>query len=206
MCYNLACFQARKGERKAALDRLADAVERGFYAPRKIAHDSDLDSLRDSPRFAEILGVARARAAEFSADDVVTGASQKGEAYTLHLRAWKLYEENKYDEALKLVEEAYQMAPNDSRILYDLACFHALKGHDERAVGFLEKSVQAGFYCPRHIERDPDLESLRDNKRYDRALALARAKGGRAGRRPGGGLGATGAARRRSGDRRRRHD
>ena len=50
--YNLACCEALSGEREAALDHLRRAVE---LDPRMAAHarsDSDLDSIRDDPRFA----------------------------------------------------------------------------------------------------------------------------------------------------------
>jgi len=51
--YNLACYQARAGEKEAALENLQRTVELG-YADTLITSDPDLDSLRDEPAFAEI--------------------------------------------------------------------------------------------------------------------------------------------------------
>lgn len=53
--YNLACLLARKGDKEAALRMLETAIQMG-YANRKILeNDPDLGSLRDDPRFREIL-------------------------------------------------------------------------------------------------------------------------------------------------------
>jgi len=54
--YNLACCEALNGEREDALDDLRRAVE---LDPRMATHarsDTDLESIRDDPRFAAIVG------------------------------------------------------------------------------------------------------------------------------------------------------
>jgi tetratricopeptide (TPR) repeat protein len=54
--YNAACFEALAGETDAALDYLRRAVERDRTAVSKYApKDTDFDSLREDPRFTEIL-------------------------------------------------------------------------------------------------------------------------------------------------------
>ncbi len=54
--YNAACFEALVGETEAALEHLRRAVERDRTAVSQYAsEDTDLDSIRDDPRFAEIL-------------------------------------------------------------------------------------------------------------------------------------------------------
>ncbi|MDX6387808.1 MAG: hypothetical protein QOD85_1610 [Gaiellaceae bacterium] len=55
--FNAACFEALAGETDAALEHLRRAVELNARATRRYAaDDSDLDSLRADPRFAEIAG------------------------------------------------------------------------------------------------------------------------------------------------------
>ena len=50
--YNLACMEARFGDRDVALEQLARAFELDADAASKAAeNDSDLDSIRDDPRF-----------------------------------------------------------------------------------------------------------------------------------------------------------
>jgi len=57
--YNLACAQARAGDRKDAIASLERALANGLPRPEQIETDSDLDSLRAEPAFAEL--VARVR-------------------------------------------------------------------------------------------------------------------------------------------------
>ena len=50
--YNLACMEARFGDREVAVEQLARAFELDADAVRQAAeNDSDLDSIRDDPRF-----------------------------------------------------------------------------------------------------------------------------------------------------------
>ena len=54
--YNVACIYSRLGELEQALDLLERSLPRtGPEWGRWIRHDSDLDPLRDHPRFHEIL-------------------------------------------------------------------------------------------------------------------------------------------------------
>ncbi|MHC4941057.1 MAG: protein kinase domain-containing protein [Planctomycetota bacterium] len=53
--YNIGCMHALLGRVEDALDCLENAVEQGFRDRAWFDHDSDLDSLRDHPRFAELL-------------------------------------------------------------------------------------------------------------------------------------------------------
>jgi hypothetical protein len=55
--YNLACFEARFGDRDRAFAHLATAFGHDAEAARGWAErDSDLDSLREDPRWQEIVG------------------------------------------------------------------------------------------------------------------------------------------------------
>jgi hypothetical protein len=54
--FNLACFRALAGDPEGALDALERASEMDAEAVRKwAANDSDLDSIRDDPRFTSLL-------------------------------------------------------------------------------------------------------------------------------------------------------
>jgi hypothetical protein len=54
--YNLACFRALAGDREGALESLERAAELDADSVRTWAEgDSDLDSIRDDPRFANLL-------------------------------------------------------------------------------------------------------------------------------------------------------
>ncbi len=165
--YNLACFSALAGHQKEALKWLGDAVEGGFYAPRKIASDADLKSLRDDPVYKAILEKADALAETGLADDIIVNSADTGETRSLTMQAWQAHGDNDYEQGLKLCQQAYAVAPKDSRVLYGLACFHALLGHERKALDFLEEAVEGGFHCPQHIAKDSDLNSIRGNTRFE---------------------------------------
>jgi tetratricopeptide (TPR) repeat protein len=185
--YNLACFTALTGDADQALIWLEKAVEGGFYAPGKIASDSDLESLRGTPKYHALLARAAELATECCAEDIIINGPKKGEAFRLTMQAWQAYQEKDYEQGLKLVEQAYAVEPRHSRVLYGLACFHALLGHKDKALDFLEQAVQGGFYCPGHISKDPDLKGLRDDERYKAAVRLARKKAAELALREGAG-------------------
>ena len=171
--YNLACFHALLGHKQEALGWLEKAVEGGFYAPGKVASDPDLDSLRAEPRYKAALAKASELAAGCGAKDIIINSSKKGEAYKLYMQAWEVYKDEDYEQGLRLIEQAYAADPKDCRPLWGLACFHALLGHEEEALTWLDKAVEGGFYCPQQISRDPDLESIRGDERYEAAIAKA---------------------------------
>ena len=57
--YNLAFALAKRAE-PSALDELEKAIEFGFHDADGIAKDSDFASVRENPRFAELVEKARA--------------------------------------------------------------------------------------------------------------------------------------------------
>ncbi len=171
--YNLACFNALAGNGDEALVWLRKAVEGGFYAPRKISGDSDLKSLRGTPAFGETVARAAELARLARAKDTVVNSSTDKEVLRLRMQIRQVYEEKDYNRGLELAEQSAAIAPSCSQVLYIQACFHTLLGHEEKGFDFLENAVEGGFYCPRHIGKDPDWENLRDHERFKRALHRA---------------------------------
>ncbi len=56
--FNLACAQALLKRPQAALDSLEEAVDAGFADVQTLRSDADLESIREMPRFAEIVEFA----------------------------------------------------------------------------------------------------------------------------------------------------
>ena len=54
--FNLACWAARGGKPDLAFEHLRTALANEPKARKWMAEDSDLDAIRDDPRFAELLG------------------------------------------------------------------------------------------------------------------------------------------------------
>ena len=55
LLYNLTCMYARLGNQEEALSHLESAVDKGYGHKDWLQHDSDLDSLRELPRFKAIV-------------------------------------------------------------------------------------------------------------------------------------------------------
>jgi adenylate cyclase len=54
--FNIGCVLALTGDEQAALDTLQDAQYRGYYIQSELMSNTDLDSLRELPRFRELAG------------------------------------------------------------------------------------------------------------------------------------------------------
>lgn len=61
--YNLGCSLALLGRREDAFAALERSVELGFADPETMEGDADLESLRETPRFARLMRAARKMAA-----------------------------------------------------------------------------------------------------------------------------------------------
>ena len=174
--YNLACFSALNDQQDQALVWLRKAVELGFHAPKKITSDADLRSLRDNPEFKATVKLAAQLAGKSRVKDVVLNSENSGEVLRLRIQVRQAYEKNDYEQGLKLIEQAYAIAPQDSQVLYIMACLHTLLGHEDKGLEHLEQAVEAGFYCPTHIAKDPDWKNVRADQRFKAALQTARDK------------------------------
>ncbi len=81
-----------------------------------------------------------------------------------------------YTDLIRLVEEHKQERGDDGRLyypyaLYNAACIHSLLGDKEKAVGYLEKSVEFGFRDRDWVIMDRDLDSIRGEEGYKKLLA-----------------------------------
>ena len=107
-------------------------------------------------------------------DSKVTNAYRTPEANQLNQQAVEAYRQGDYAKALELIRKAHDVDPGDSVVLYNLACFNAINGNPEKAIDWLEKAVAGGFNNPDLIGGDSDLDSIRENPRFDAALQQAR--------------------------------
>ena len=66
------------------------------------------------------------------------------------------------------------MEPDDSAVLYNVACVYALLGLADSAIDCLERSLANGFGHWEWIEHDSDLDGLRDHPRFQALLQQKR--------------------------------
>jgi hypothetical protein len=72
--------------------------------------------------------------------------------------------------AVELLQRARAMDPEDSHVLYNVACGFAQAGEVGLGLDCLEKAVQNGFGHREWLENDTDLDPLRADPRFDTLL------------------------------------
>lgn len=69
-------------------------------------------------------------------------------------------------QALKAFKKGLTLAPDDSTLIYNMACVHALKGKREEALAGLERAFTLQPDLVPHAKEDPDLTSLREDSEF----------------------------------------
>ena len=100
-----------------------------------------------------------------------------GDPRPIYFGASALVRLGQRDRAFEWAEEALALAPDDTAVLYNLACFFAQADDPGRALDCLDRAARQGFIHWQWIENDSDLESLRALDRY--RTVLDRMKEGR---------------------------
>jgi len=72
--------------------------------------------------------------------------------------------------AREWAKRAVAMEPEDSAVLYNVACVYAQLGLKDSAIDCLTQAIQAGFGHWEWIEHDSDLDPLRDHPRFTKLI------------------------------------
>jgi tetratricopeptide (TPR) repeat protein len=67
---------------------------------------------------------------------------------------------------IEWAERALAIDPDDAGIQYNVACLFALEKETDRAIDCLQAAVRGGFAHRDWVEKDPDLDSIRDDPRF----------------------------------------
>jgi hypothetical protein len=115
-----------------------------------------------------------------TADDegtvVLAVGAKRGEAFSVSpwersaeaLRFWKTGE---WERAIDVLSGQLIERPDSAGTLYNLACAEARAGRDEDAMFHLRRAIELDERFRDHAQTDTDLESLRADERFPRALA-----------------------------------
>ena len=76
---------------------------------------------------------------------------------------------NKYDDAIKILNR-YLDKKNDNGYNYEAACVYSLMNNKEKALEYLRKSLEGGYYKFAHIRRDRDMDNIRDLPEFEALL------------------------------------
>ncbi len=192
--YNEACALSRGGQARAALDLLQKALDAGFDQPDIFAKDDDLDNVRDDPRFAAIereasdlslpgyngwlLGSSRNRSKWREAakrfEDYARVHPQKGRAW-FNLGFASLAGERP-EAAAEAFQKALELNYRKATTMYNLACSYARLDQKDTAFDWLFKALDAGFDGSGTLHGDDDLDNLRGDPRFRKALTIAKAR------------------------------
>ncbi len=158
--YGRTSFADGQIERSAELFRKASDVRKEDFQSMLLLAQSL--GMLGSPEERETLleGIRRTRKQlEINPDD----------RRALSLGSGNLYDAGEKEEALRWINRALELYPDDAGVLYNGVCLFA-KIDKERALDLLEKAVDKGFGKKDWIERDPDYDPLRNEPRFIKLL------------------------------------
>ncbi len=76
------------------------------------------------------------------------------------------------EHALDLAARALRARPDEFSTAYNLACAYAVLGERDKAIDMLERAARQGGGNLGWIRQDPDFDSLRDDPRFQRLVAV----------------------------------
>jgi hypothetical protein len=140
----------------------------------------DGETLEAGPGMLVSVGPGARRKAKGDATLLVVGgtpgevytAIDWGDAWPFHMESMNAYGEGRHADALAAVREGLERSPDHPGLNYNYACFATLAGETGDETFDRLKRAIAGF--PRFREQaraDEDLAALRDDPRFDAALA-----------------------------------
>lgn len=71
-----------------------------------------------------------------------------------------------YHQGLEIDQKLLELKPDDSVVWYNYACSLALLERIDQALEALTKAVHLGYFDFDYMDQDPDLDTLKKDKRY----------------------------------------
>jgi serine/threonine protein kinase len=160
--YGRSCFAQAQHQKAADLFERAGAVNPDdFQSISQAAMCHESLGHQEKKLEAHLLAMRRIEAhVQLHPDDV----------RAICFGAQSLCELGERSRSLEWTERALALEPEDSSVLYNVACAYALLGESEKAVTCLEDAVRHGYSHKEWIENDSDLASIRDNPRFQALL------------------------------------
>jgi len=75
------------------------------------------------------------------------------------------------DEALEAYNRAIEIKPDDHDTWYNLSCLYSLKKEKDKALKYLQKAIENGLNDLSHIEKDNDLDFIRNEKEFQEIIS-----------------------------------
>lgn len=75
-----------------------------------------------------------------------------------------------YEKGLEIDLRLSRLRERDPVVYYNLACSYSLLGRIDEALSSLKRAIELGYEDFNYLRRDPDLENLKEDKRFQSLL------------------------------------
>lgn len=192
--YNLACAYSLDGSTRQALDHLEQAVLQGFDSEERFANDSDLDNIRDESAFGEIkelhdsLSLDQYRKGNWGNSEyserrwapaikdmqvLVQASPNTGRAWSN--LGWAFHHSKRHADARDAFLRQLDLGYRSTHAIYNVGCTYAMEGQSDSAIEWIQRAVDTDDVSVHQLLNDEDLESLRDDSRWEALLQQAAA-------------------------------
>ncbi len=90
--------------------------------------------------------------------DFIDALQILGDAYT---------KTGQWEKGLTIDKRLARLCPNNPLVFYNLACSYSLMSHLDEAFAALNRAVRLGYNDAKWMVKDPDLENLRKDSRFE---------------------------------------
>jgi beta-lactamase regulating signal transducer with metallopeptidase domain/Flp pilus assembly protein TadD len=187
--YNIACAYSLRGDVRNGMAYLDKAIEQGFSGDDKLENDPDIALLRRQPDFKRLHEKANDLEQQGCCNHFEAVSRFIGDAMGWHEsidhhrtmtqkypesgRAWfnlgySALQAREFDTAIAAYRKTLELGYRVGTSSYNLACAYALQHNRDAAFEWLERAKAAKFQVEDYVDHDDDLDSLREDPRWDR--------------------------------------
>jgi len=94
--------------------------------------------------------------------DFVEALQILGDAYT---------KTGQWEKGLEIDQRLAKLCANNPLVFYNLACSYSLLKHVDEAFAALDQAVKLGYSDARWLTKDPDLDNIRHDSRFEKIRA-----------------------------------
>ncbi|MEL7336143.1 MAG: protein kinase, partial [Planctomycetota bacterium] len=190
--FYLARAYAIQKNRQDALAWLETAVEAGFRDAVKLRSEPELDLIRQSPKFGQLMerviemSTKHARAKEIYFSDANYTAAEEmyrqllrtcpNDDHSVLMLGASLLEQGKFEEAEVWSKRTRRTVRYSGYGNYNLGCIAAQRGDFDTAFAYLNYAAETGFADADHLEKDHHTRVLRSDVRFQKVLQRYREK------------------------------
>ena len=112
-------------------------------------------------------GIPLARIADEAGTRILAIGAKRGEVFVpspweRSAPAFPFFASKEYDKAIEVLEAAHAEFPDDTTVLYNLACAESMSGRTDEALDHLRQSVEGGERFRELAKTDTDFDPIRD--------------------------------------------